>query len=107
MVRRKKVQPRGESVVALEPQPSALITKPAPFLLHSLTLRALLPHLWEKIPPNKDNGDADMKDRSGPDMPREEKFVLECVQSFPGLRPSDRFLVILVIAVQNAQQALP
>lgn len=101
------MQPRGESVVALEPQPSALITKPALFLLHSLTLRALLPHLWEKIPPNKDNGDADMKDRCGLDMPREEKFVLERVQSFSGLRPSDRFLVILVIAVQNAQQALP
>lgn len=51
MVRRKKVEPRGESMVALEPQPRALITKPAPFLLHSVTLRALLPRLWEKNPP--------------------------------------------------------
>lgn len=30
---RGKAKPEGESAVALQPQPSSLITKPAPFLL--------------------------------------------------------------------------
>lgn len=35
-------------MVALEPQLGSLTTEPAPFLLHSGPLRALLPHLWEQ-----------------------------------------------------------
>lgn len=50
MARRKKAEPRGESVVALEPQPGALITKPARFLLYSVTLRVLLPLCRRKSP---------------------------------------------------------
>lgn len=43
----REQSPEGESVVALEPQLGSLTIEPAPFLLHSGTLRALLPHLWE------------------------------------------------------------
>lgn len=78
--------------MALERRPSSLIMKSAPFLPYSVTLGAALPHLWDNPPPNKDSSDADaLKDCGGPNMPREEKFVLEFVQSSPSSKPGDFF----------------
>lgn len=72
--------------MALEQQPSSLLTKPAPFLLHSVTLSVVRPHLGDRTFPISTAVTRTLKDGGGPNMLRERKFVLELVQSFPILQ---------------------